>query len=63
MTFSFFLFHFSFQYISPTYPYYAPAPPIIPTIPLTDSTDQSLSTAASPNGNAYTQFLHPLAPK
>ncbi|KAL9901979.1 protein alan shepard-like isoform X3 [Glossina fuscipes] len=51
------------QYISPTYPYYAPAPPIIPTIPLTDSTDQSLSTAASPNGNAYTQFLHPLAPK
>ncbi|XP_065359120.1 protein alan shepard-like isoform X2 [Calliphora vicina] len=51
------------QYISPTYPYYAPAPPMIPTMSLTDSTDQTLSTAASPNGAAYTQFLHPLAPK
>ncbi|XP_075162165.1 protein alan shepard-like isoform X2 [Haematobia irritans] len=49
------------QYISPSYPYYAP--PMIPTIPMTDSSDQALSTAASPNGAAYTQFLHPLAPK
>lgn len=53
------------QYISPTYPYYAPAPtPLIPTIPLAETADpQNLSTAASPNGNAYPQFLHPLAPK
>ncbi|XP_073841972.1 protein alan shepard-like isoform X3 [Musca autumnalis] len=49
------------QYISPSYPYYAP--PMIPTIPMTDSSEQALSTAASPNGAAYTQFLHPLAPK
>ncbi|TMW51920.1 hypothetical protein DOY81_003011 [Sarcophaga bullata] len=41
----------SLQYISPTYPYYAP-PTIIPTMPMTDS--EQASTAASPD-EAYTQ--------
>ncbi|KAI8118261.1 Protein alan shepard [Lucilia cuprina] len=49
----------SLQYISPTYPYYAP-PTIIPTMPMTDS--EQASTAASPD-EAYTQYPHPAAPK
>ncbi|XP_037940748.1 protein alan shepard isoform X2 [Teleopsis dalmanni] len=49
----------SLQYISPTYPYYAP-PTIFPTMPMTDS--EQASTAASPD-EAYTQYPHPAAPK
>ncbi|XP_023174242.1 protein alan shepard isoform X8 [Drosophila hydei] len=50
----------SLQYISPTYPYYAPPPTIIPTMPMTDS--EQASTAASPD-EAYTQYPHQAAPK
>ncbi|XP_041450533.1 protein alan shepard isoform X1 [Drosophila obscura] len=50
----------SLQYISPTYPYYAPQPTIIPTMPMTDS--EQASTAASPD-EAYTQYPHQAAPK
>uniref|UniRef100_A0A1A9VJ66 Protein alan shepard n=1 Tax=Glossina austeni TaxID=7395 RepID=A0A1A9VJ66_GLOAU len=50
----------SLQYISPTYPYYAPPTTIIPTMPITDS--EQASTAASPD-EAYTQYPHPAAPK
>ncbi|KRF84296.1 protein alan shepard isoform X17 [Drosophila virilis] len=48
------------SYISPTYPYYAPPPTIIPTMPMTDS--EQASTAASPD-EAYTQYPHQAAPK
>ncbi|XP_030373001.1 protein alan shepard isoform X1 [Scaptodrosophila lebanonensis] len=48
------------SYISPTYPYYAPQPTIIPTMPMTDS--EQASTAASPD-EAYTQYPHQAAPK
>ncbi|KRG06283.1 uncharacterized protein Dmoj_GI11982, isoform H [Drosophila mojavensis] len=50
----------SLQYISPTYPYYAPPPTILPTMPMTDS--EQASTAASPD-EAYTQYPHQAAPK
>ncbi|KRG06280.1 uncharacterized protein Dmoj_GI11982, isoform E [Drosophila mojavensis] len=48
------------SYISPTYPYYAPPPTILPTMPMTDS--EQASTAASPD-EAYTQYPHQAAPK
>ncbi|KAL5292543.1 RBMS1 family protein [Megaselia abdita] len=47
----------SFQYISPSYPYY-PHPAIIPTMPMAES--EQASTAASPD-EAYTQYQHATA--
>lgn len=51
--------HPRLQYISPTYPYYAPTPSIIHTMQMGDS--EQVSTAASPDEAYTTQYQH--APK